>query len=176
MQKKSLVSMVFAAFFLALAFVLPFVTGQIPEIGSRLCPMHIPVLLCGFVCGPAWGLAVGFIAPLLRSVIMGTPYLFPQAVCMAFELAAYGAVAGLMHKMLPPKKPCVYLSLLTAMLAGRLVWGGAMFLCLGATGGRFTLAAFLAGGFTNALPGIAAQIVLVPLLVLLFEAAQKKNR
>ena len=55
--------MVFAALCLALALVLPFLTGQIPQIGSALCPMHIPVLLCGFLCGWPWGLAVGFIAP-----------------------------------------------------------------------------------------------------------------
>lgn len=58
----------YSALFLALAMVLPFLTGQIPEIGSMLCPMHIPALLCGFMCGWPWGLAVGFISPLLRSM------------------------------------------------------------------------------------------------------------
>ena len=161
--------MIIAALFLALAYVMPFLTGQIPEIGSMLCPMHLPVLLCGFICGPFWGLAVGFVAPLLRSVLTGGfPPMFPTAVCMAFELAAYGAVTGLMHKLLPRKKLCIYLSLLTAMVAGRLVWGAAMFFCVGAQGG-FTFAAFLAGAVTNALPGIAIQIVLVPILVILLE-------
>ena len=161
--------MIIAALFLALAYVMPFLTGQIPEIGSMLCPMHLPVLLCGFICGPFWGLAVGFVAPLLRSVLTGGfPPMFPTAVCMAFELAAYGAVTGLMHKLLPRKKLYIYLSLLTAMVAGRLVWGAAMFFCVGAQGG-FTFAAFLAGAVTNALPGIAVQIVLVPVLVMLLE-------
>ena len=161
--------MIIAALFLALAYVMPFLTGQIPEIGSMLCPMHLPVLLCGFICGPFWGLAVGFVAPLLRSVLTGGfPPMFPTAVCMAFELAAYGAVTGLMHKLLPRKNLCIYLSLLTAMVAGRLVWGAAMFFCVGAQGG-FTFAAFLAGAVTNALPGIAIQIVLVPILVILLE-------
>ncbi|MFQ6976237.1 MAG: ECF transporter S component [Oscillibacter sp.] len=58
----------YSALFLALAMVLPFLTGQIPEIGSMLCPMHLPALLCGFMCGWPWGLAVGFISPLLRSM------------------------------------------------------------------------------------------------------------
>ena len=69
----------------------------------------------------AWGLAVGFIAPLFRSLTLGMPPLFPDALCMTFELAAYGAMAGLMHKLLPRKKPYIYLSLLTAMIVGRLV-------------------------------------------------------
>jgi hypothetical protein len=54
------------------------------------------------------------------------------------------------------------------MVIGRLVWGAAMFFCMGADG-SFTLAAFLAGAVTKALPGIAVQIVLVPVLVMLLE-------
>ena len=104
--QNRLQKMVLAALFLALAYVLPFLTGQIPEIGSMLCPLHIPVLLCGFICGWPWGLAVGFIAPLFRSLTLGMPPLFPTAVCMAFELATYGAISGLMHKILPKKKAC----------------------------------------------------------------------
>ena len=168
-NRNTIFKMVFASMFLALSYVLPFLTGQIPEIGAMLCPMHIPVLLCGFICGGPWGLAVGFIAPLLRSFILGMPTLFPKAVCMAFELAAYGAVAGVMHKILPRKKVSIYGSLLIAMIAGRIVWGCAMFICTGISGGGFTFAAFIAGAFTNAIPGIAVQIILIPLLVMALE-------
>ncbi len=164
-----LLKMILAALFLTLAYVLPFITGQIPEIGAMLCPMHLPVLLCGFICGGPWGLAVGLAAPLLRSLTLGMPPLFPTALCMAFELATYGTVAGLMHRALPRKKPYVYCSLLAAMLAGRLVWGAAMFVCLGINSTPFTRSAFLAAAITNALPGIAVQIVLVPLLVMLLD-------
>lgn len=158
-----------AALFLAVSFVLPFLTGQIPEIGAVLCPLHIPVLLCGFICGAPWGLAVGFFAPLLRSLTLGMPPLFPTAVCMAAELAVYGAVAGLMHHILPRKKPYIYLSLLIAMVVGRLVWGATMVVCLGLQGDSFTWAAFLAGAVTNAIPAIILQIVLIPVLVILWE-------
>ncbi|MBR5870916.1 MAG: ECF transporter S component, partial [Clostridia bacterium] len=147
MKKHSkLLKMILAALFLALAYVMPFLTGQIPEIGSMLCPMHIPVLLCGFICGWPWGVTVGFVAPLFRSFLTGGfPPMFPTAVCMAFELAAYGAAAGLLYKMLPRKKLSIYCALITAMILGRLVWGAAMFVCMGLGGGSFTLAAFLAG-------------------------------
>ena len=168
-KRKNLIKMTLAALFLALAYVLPFLTGQIAEIGSMLCPMHLPVLICGFVCGWPWGLAVGFIAPLLRSLTLGMPPLFPTAICMALELAAYGVTAGLMHKLLPRKKPYVYCSLLTAMAVGRLVWGAAMFVFVGLNGGAFTLAAFVAGAFTNAIPGIILQVILIPVVVMLLD-------
>ena len=71
---------VLAALFLALAFVLPMITGHVPQVGNMLCPMHFPILLCGFVLGGPWGLAVGFVAPLLRSVLFGMPPMFPVAI------------------------------------------------------------------------------------------------
>ena len=160
-KNNSIFKMVLAAMFLAMAYVLPFFTGQIPEIGSMLCPMHIPVLLCGFICGWPWGLAVGLTAPLLRSVILGMPPLFPTAVCMAFELAAYGAMTGLFYKWLPKKKGFIYVSLISAMVVGRLVWGLSMMVCMGIKGGSFGAGAFLAGAVTNAIPGIVLQIVLI---------------
>ena len=162
--------MTLAALFLALAYVMPFLTGQIPEIGAMLCPMHLPALLCGFICGPIWGAVVGFVAPLMRSFLTGGfPPLFPTAVCMAFELATYGALSGVMHKLMPRKKPFIYCSLLAAMIAGRLIWGAAMFICVGINGGSFTFAAFLAGAITNAIPGIIVQLVLVPVIVMLLD-------
>lgn len=172
---NSLQKMILAALFLALAYVMPFLTGQIPEIGSMLCPLHIPVLLCGYICGWPWGIAVGFIAPLFRSLTLGMPPFFPTAVCMAFELAAYGAISGWMHTLLPRKKVYIYVSLLTAMIIGRLVWGVAMFVCMGINGGSFTVAAFLAGAFLNAIPGIIVQIVLIPILVMILDNPKIMN-
>jgi len=101
---------------------------------------------------------------------------FPSAVCMAIELAVYGAVSGWMYRLLPHKKPFLYLSLITAMLVGRIVWGAAMFLCMGAAGEQFTLAAFLTRGFLNAIPGIIAQLILVPLAVLALERSKLLRR
>ena len=175
-KHNEILRMVLAALCLALAYVMPFLTGQIPEIGSMLCPMHIPVLLCGFICCWPWGLAVGLIAPLLRTFTIGMPPLYPTAICMSLELAVYGAMSGWLHRRLPRKKPYIYLSLLVAMLAGRLVWGGAMFVCLGIDGGQFTMAAFLAGAVVNAVPGIVAQIVLIPVLVMAADRWLAKNK
>ncbi len=161
----------YAALFLALALVLPFLTGQIPQIGSALSPMHIPVLLCGFLVGWPWGLAVGFIAPLLRSVIFGMPVMVPGAVAMAFELAVYGLVSGILYRLLPKKKWSIYVTLIVAMLAGRVVWGIARLVIAGLSGNSFTWALFLAGAFTNAVPGIILHIVLIPVIVMVLERA-----
>ena len=169
MKRTNAKTLVLAALFLALALVLPFLTGQIPEVGSMLCPMHIPALLCGFFCGWPWGLAVGFIAPLLRSIMFGMPPMFPVAVCMSFELAAYGAVAGGLYARLPRKKSAVYAALVAAMVMGRLVWGAARFLCAGLDVSAFGLAAFWAGAVTTAIPGILVQLLLIPVLVMALE-------
>jgi len=175
MKKTNVKTLVLAALFLALALVLPFLTGQIPQIGSMLCPMHIPVLLCGFFCGWPWGLAVGLIAPVLRSLLFGMPPMFPVAVCMAFELATYGAVSGLLHSKLPRRKLSVYVSLLSAMVAGRLVWGLAQFFCVGLDVSAFGLAAFWSGAVTTAIPGIVIQIVLIPVLVIMLQKVYAKS-
>jgi len=164
--------MVFAALFLALTLVLPFLTGQIPQIGSMLCPMHIPVLLCGFLCGWPWGLIVGVIAPPLRSILFGMPPMFPTATAMAFELATYGLVSGLMYQKLPKKNSFIYAALLVAMLAGRIVWGIVQFVIAGLQNSTFTMSAFLAGAVTSALPGIILQLVLIPLLVIALKRAK----
>lgn len=157
--------MTFAALYLALALVLPFLTGQIPEIGAMLCPMHIPALLCGFVCGWTWGLGVGFIAPLLRSVLFGMPALFPAAVAMAFELAAYGAVAGILHQKMPKFPLRLYATLVISMVCGRVVWGCVQFLLARFLNVDFTLQLFIAGAVTTSLPGIILQLVIIPPLV-----------
>lgn len=161
----------YTALYLAIALILPFVTGQIPEIGAMLCPMHIPVLLCGFMCGWPWGLAVGFISPLLRGVLFGMPVLFPAGVAMAFELAVYGGTAGILYSLMPRQKRTIYAVLLTAMIAGRLVWGLAHVIIAGLTGSEFTIALFIAGAVTNAVPGIILHIVLIPILVMAMNRA-----
>ena len=163
--------MTFAAICIALAMVLPFLTGQIPQIGSALSPMHIPALLCGFMCGWPWGLAVGFISPLLRSVLFGMPAIFPNAVAMAFELAVYGCVSGFLYRRFPKTLPGIYACLLISMVAGRIVWGIARLVLAGISGNTFTFAMFISGAITAAVPGIIVQLVLIPAIVYALEKA-----
>ena len=163
--------LVYAAVCLALCMLLPFLTGQIPQIGSALSPMHIPVLLAGFLCGPWWALAVGFVAPMLRHVWMGMPPLI-TAIAMSFELAAYGLFSGLLYRLLPKKTVNIYVSLIGAMILGRIVWGIAMVVISGVSGSAFTWSAFMAGALLNAIPGIILHIILIPILVMALKRAK----
>ena len=164
-SKFSVKNLVLGALFLALALVLPFFTGHIPQIGAMLCPMHLPILLAGFVCGGPVGAVVGFIAPLLRMVMFGMPP-FYTAIAMAFELLTYGLVSGIMYRKVFKKQTVgtLYGSLLTAMVAGRVVWGIVKVILSGiaADAGAFTFAAFISGALLNAIPGIVVQLILVP--------------
>jgi len=164
-------ALTYSAACLALALVLPFLTGQIPQIGSALCPMHLPVLLCGFLCGPVWAAAVGAVAPLLRHALFSMPPLL-TAIAMAFELCTYGLVSGILYRRLAKKPANIYLSLIVSMLAGRLVWGVAQVVILGLQKQSFTLAAFWAGAVANAVPGIIVQLILIPVIVMALRKAK----
>ena len=130
------------------------ITGHVPQVGNMLCPMHFPILLCGFVLGGPWGLAVGFIAPLVRSVLFGMPPMFPIAIAMAFELAAYGLVSGVLWHKVKHTVPMMYASL------------------VGLTGSSFPFSAFLSGALLTAVPGIVAQLVLIPLILIALQKAK----
>lgn len=168
LRNSHLRRLIYAAVFLAMAQVLPFVTGQIPEIGKALCPMHLPVILCGILCGIPYGAAVGFGAPLLRSLLFGVPVM-NTALGMAAELLALGALSGLFRRLFPRRLPFLYLSLVCAIAGGRLALAAAKFVINGIAGTSFSFFAYLAGNVTNALPGILLQLVVVPPLVLLLE-------
>lgn len=153
--------------FLALGMVLPFFTGQIQQIGNMLLPMHLPVFLCGLICGWRYGLVVGGVLPILRSAAFGMPVLYPTAVAMAFELATYGLVSGLLYERSPWK--CIralYRSMIAAMIAGRVVWGLAEMILLGIGGTLFTWQMFLTGAVLNAIPGMVIQLTMIPTVML----------
>ncbi len=172
-KNKHLYNTVLSAMFVALGIVLPFFTGQIREIGNMLLPMHLPVMLCGLICSWKYGLAVGAILPLLRSMMFGMPLLYPSAVAMAFECAAYGLFIGFFFERAKRKSLlCLYISMMVAMIAGRSVWGTVMLVLLGIKGELFTLSAFFAGAFVNAIPGIILQLVLIPSIMLILSRAK----
>ncbi len=165
-MKKQIINLTLSAMFIAIGMVLPMITGNIPQIGSMLLPMHIPVFLCGLICGWQYGLIVGAILPILRSLLFGMPPIYPVAIAMCFELATYGAISGLIYNN--SKWQCIialYKSMIISMLAGRVVWGIAEVVLLGIKGNSFTWSAFIAGAFLNAIPGIIVQLTLIPALM-----------
>ena len=175
MNSVQIRKLTYSAMLLALAVLMPRVAGLIPQIGKTLNLMHIPVLLCGFLCGWPWGLAVGFVSPLLSSLVNTMPKIYPDAVVMAFELAAYGCVAGLVYRMLPPRKWRIYAALGIAMVAGRIVYG-IVYFCLLKAGLVSVDGALLAFVWTKTVVtpvwGIVLQVALVPVLVMILEKAR----
>lgn len=166
MYRDKLRKLTISAMLFALGLVLPFLTGQIPQIGSMLLPMHIPVFLCGLICGWRFGAMVGFLLPVVRSALFGMPVMFPTAVAMAFELCTYGFVAGVVYFRAGYFcMKSLYRAIVIAMVAGRVVWAGAMMLLMGINGGAFTFEMFAAGAFLNAIPGIIVQLVLIPIVM-----------
>lgn len=166
MKKINVNKLGLSAMFMALGLVLPFFTGQIQNIGNMLLPMHIPVFLCGLICGWKYGGVVGFILPLMRSVLFGMPVMFPNAVAMAFELMTYGLVVGLIYLSFKKKNVIkTYISLIVAMISGRIVWAVAQLIILGMLGSAFTAKMFIAGAFLNAIPGIIVQLILIPMIM-----------
>lgn len=165
-QKNKNQKLVLAAMFLGIGLVLPLLTSQIKEIGDTLLPMHLPVLLCGFLCGAGYGFAVGMVMPFLRSLLFGMPPIYPNAVWMALELATYGFVVGVLYSHLKHKRIIgIYISLITAMLAGRVVWGISKVILLGIQGKTWTFSLFILGGFVDAFPGIVLQLILIPTIM-----------
>ena len=156
---------VLTALFIALGLTLPMITANVPMIGNMLLPMHFPIIICGLICGVGYGALAGVITPLLRSFIFGMPPLFPIATAMAFELAAYGAVAGLVYVVIQKSKGSVYPALVISMLSGRAVWGVVTFILFRMMGKTLTLQMFIAGAFTNAVPGIVGQLIIIPVLM-----------
>lgn len=174
-RSKHLINLLLSAMFIAIGIVLPFFTGQIQQVGKMLLPMHLPVFLCGLICGWPYGLAVGAILPVMRSFLFSAPVMYPSAIAMSFELATYGFVAGFLFSN--ARWQCVkslYRCIITAMLAGRLVWGVVMLLLSGVAGNTFTFTSFVATAFAQALPGIILQLLLIPGIMLALDKTHIK--
>ena len=150
---------------IALCYVLPIAFHAI-GLGSVLSPMHIPVLLCGLVCGGGYGLICGILGPVLSSLISGMPPVM-MLVRMIPELCIYGLAGGLAMRFIRTGRAAldVYIALAIAMIAGRIVGGIASAIFYTVTSGVYSLALWVTGYFVEALPGIAAHLILVPVLV-----------
>ena len=170
MNQAKINQMILAALFLSIGLILPFFTGN-QLFGGMLLPLHLPVLVCGIILGPKYGFLVGLLLPFTRFFMIGHPPLMPTAISMTFELAAYGGIIGLLYTKLPKTVPFLYVSLIGAMLAGRVVWAAARVVLLGVQDAAFSFEIFLMSGFVNALPGIILQIAFIPALILALKKA-----
>lgn len=167
---KRTVRPICAAICTALAIVLPLTLHTIPNAGKIFLPMHIPVLLCGAICGPYYGLACGVLAPMLSYIVSGMPtaVILPGMMC---ELAAYGAVFGAMTSAMRriPDPAGSYISLVTAMLCGRAASGITNALIF--QRGTYTVKTWLTVSFATAIPGIVIQLVAIPAVLAILRNA-----
>ncbi len=169
-KNKTVENIVYTAMFISLGVVLPFITAYVPNLGKMLLPMHIPVLLCGIICGAKYGFFCGSILPIFRSLLLAAPPLYPDAIVMTFELAAYGTAIGIMYRRSKLRQPLkIYVCLILSMLLGRLVWAAARTVLRGIGSIDFSFKLFVSMGFIKAFPGIVLQLILIPATVLLYE-------
>lgn len=172
-RRKTLYNITLTALFFAIGLVLPFFTAQIKQIGSMLLPMHLPVMLCGLVCSWRYGASLGALLPITRSFMFGMPTIYPHALSMSIECAVYGFVIGFMFERFRRKNiPSVYISLICAMIVGRIVKGAFTALLLGVAGNAYTLSMFISGTFLNAIPGIILQLILIPAVMIVLDRAR----
>lgn len=166
MKNRQIKNLTITAMLFAIGLVLPFFTAQLPQLGNMLLPMHIPVFLCALICGWKYGFTMAFLLPLIRSLLFGMPPMYPTAVAMAFELGTYALVLGALYAH--SKWQCIralYRCMLTAMLAGRVVWGVVLAVLLSSSGSALTLSMFISSAFLNAAAGIVLQLVLIPAIM-----------
>lgn len=162
-MNKRTTKLALSSLFLSIGLLLPFLTGQIPAIAKIALPMHYPIFLCGLILGPKPGLLIGIICPLLRSLLFSMPMFYPTAIAMAVELGAYGLIAGLIYHCRKEKNLFdIYLSIIPAMLAGRILGGITTALLLGLKGSDYSMSIFLASYFINCAAGIVAELLLIP--------------
>jgi len=152
---------ILTALCVALCVVLPMTLHAIPKGGVLFSPMHLPVLLCGLVCGAPFGLVCGILGPLVSSLLTGMP-VFGYMPVMMIELGLYGLISGLVMQFL-------YAALIIAMLGGRVITG--ILRALIFAGGSYSWSAWAAGYFVSCLPGIIIQLILIPIIYVALERA-----
>lgn len=163
-ERNHVKRLVIAGLLLSMGIVIPMIfhTMAGPEIGKMLLPMHIPVLLGGFLLPPTLALLLGMLTPLINSLITGMPILFPMAIIMVFELGIYGLLASVLYRKL--KIPSV-LALIISMIAGRIMGGVVVFVLAAFFAIQIDPMAFIIGGITTGIPGIIIQLILIPTLI-----------
>lgn len=170
MRNIRLRKIVFTALCIAIGLVLVQAVKfiPVPYPGAILLPMHIPVLLCGFLCGWRYGALSGVMLPLLGFVFTGMPHIFPTGFSMMFELAAYGSLTAILYQVTKGK---IFVSLIGAMLGGRVVYGIIKVILFNFTDSAFGWSIFMSGAFITAMPGIIVQLIIIPPIVLSLQKA-----
>lgn len=162
--------LVLGALFLAMGVILPSIFHMSGISGQVFLPMHISVLMAGFFLNPIYALLLGALTPVLNMLITGMPPIFPIGIIMIFELAAYGFITALLVENFGKIS-----SLIIAMFGGRIVAGLVVFILSAGFGVKLSAFMFVKGAIITGLPGIAIQLIIIPLLVKALEEKYDLN-
>ncbi|NCA66720.1 MAG: ECF transporter S component [Clostridia bacterium] len=176
MKKIKVRDMTITAMFIALGVIFPYIFHTAQISGQMFLPMHIPVLLCGIICGPFLGGICAIATVPLCSVLTGMPPIYPMGTIMIFELVAYAVSAGILFRLIKKLKinliASLYITLIASMLIGRGVYGLVAYIVYGVIGNGYAFKAFITSAFVTGLPGIAIQLALIPWLYILLKKAK----
>lgn len=161
-ERNNIKKLVISGLLLAIGIIIPMIFHTMGIAGTIFLPMHIPVLIGGFLLPPYLALLLGMLTPILNSLITGMPPLFPMAVIMIFELGIYGLIASVLYRKL--RLPSVF-ALIVSMIAGRIMSGVVVFVLAAFFAIEMDPMIFIIGGVTTGLPGIIIQLVLIPTLI-----------
>lgn len=150
-----------SAMFIAFGIILPMIFHTVNLAGQIFLPMHIPILISGFLLGPYYGATIGIITPILSSLMTGMPPLIPIMPIMSFELCAYGFLTGFIFN----KTKKIYISLIGAMIGGRLFSVIGAYLVSVTVAPKVSPLMFVFGNLTTAIPGMLIQLIFIPILI-----------
>ena len=171
MKKINITEITITALCIAFGVALPQIFLREPELGQVFLPMHLSVLLCGLLVSWKWSALCGISTPLICSLIFGRPVLFPVAAAMCFELLTYGVISSLLYK-----KTNIYISLIGAMFAGRLVNGVVNIIIFAIQGVPYTFKIFITTSFVKGIAGVIIQLIIIPIIVLTLQKAKVVNK
>lgn len=165
---------VLSGLYISMGILLPIVFHQFNMGGQVFLPMHIPVLIAGLTLGPVEGLIVGVLTPILSSFLTGMPVFFPMLPIMIFELVIYGLISGYFNVNLKSK---IYISMLMAMVSGRIMAGIVVFILVNFFGMQGTGPyLYVKGAIITGIPGIIIQLLFIPPAVKLLKKCIQLSR
>lgn len=146
---------VFAAGFTALAVYAPMVVHYFGGVnaGRKFLPMPFFVLLAGLLLGWRAGLAAGLFSPVISYLLSGMPAL-PVLPIIIIQLSAFGFFAGILKE-----KHGVLVSLAGAIILGFLLTGVAVLFF-----SKMNAVMYVINALKDGLPGIAMQLILLPII------------
>lgn len=161
-KKITTKELVLSGLLLGSGIILPMIFHMFGMTGPIALPMHIPVLIGGFLLSPQLSLFLGIITPVISSLMTGMPVMFPMAIIMAFELGTYGLTASLSTRKL---KLSPIPSLIISMIAGRIAAGLTVAVLVQLFGLNMNPLMFVKGAIITGIPGIIIQLIFIPSLI-----------